>query len=194
MVIVADVLLAAALTPEGIALFEVDPLGGGVTRAAVTRHGHHPAGWPWSGWAGGGRPAHRGRRRPGNGSTSGQARAAARAPATALARARATLACIALSAEQVGAAQRALEADRRPYQRPRVQFGQAIGGFPGPPAPDGRPARPWWSRPRALVLCLRGTGPPKSTPTAGDAPDLGLRAAAAQGVLFGGPAEKSQAR
>ena len=33
---VADVLLAAARTPDGIALFEVDPLGGGVTRTAVT--------------------------------------------------------------------------------------------------------------------------------------------------------------
>jgi alkylation response protein AidB-like acyl-CoA dehydrogenase len=33
---VADVLLAAARTPDGIALFELDPLSGGVTRAPVT--------------------------------------------------------------------------------------------------------------------------------------------------------------
>ena len=33
---VADVLLAAARTPDGIALFEMDPLGGGVTRTPVT--------------------------------------------------------------------------------------------------------------------------------------------------------------
>ena len=36
MVMSADVLLAAAHTPDGIALFEVDPHGRGVTRAAVT--------------------------------------------------------------------------------------------------------------------------------------------------------------
>jgi alkylation response protein AidB-like acyl-CoA dehydrogenase len=121
---VADVLLAAARTPDGIALFEVDPLGGGVTRAGVTAMDTTrrlavvrlagAAGQPIG--TGGG---------PG-GSPGGSARSSTDA-STALARAR-DLACIALSAEQVGAAQRALELTVA-HAKTRVQFGQAIGGF-----------------------------------------------------------------
>jgi alkylation response protein AidB-like acyl-CoA dehydrogenase len=107
---VADVLLAAARTPDGIALFEVDPLGSGVTRTPVTTMDttRRLAVVRLAGAAG--QPLGRG--------TGGS---------TALARAR-DLACIALSAEQVGAAQRALELTVA-HAKARVQFGQPIGGF-----------------------------------------------------------------
>jgi alkylation response protein AidB-like acyl-CoA dehydrogenase len=108
----ADVLLAAARTPDGIGLFEVDPNQAGVTRRAATamdltrrlatvRLDRVP-GLPLGGRAGG-------------------------AGCAALARAR-DLACIALSAEQVGAAQRALELTVA-YTKVRVQFGRPIGSF-----------------------------------------------------------------
>ena len=110
----ADVLLAAARTAGGVGLFEVDPRDRGVTRTAVTtmdtarrlaivRLERAP-----------GRPI---------GATPGSAGPRS----AALARAR-DLACIALSAEQVGAAQRALELTVA-YTKVRVQFGRAIGGF-----------------------------------------------------------------
>lgn len=107
---VADVLLAAARTPDGIALFEVDPLGSGVTRAPVTTMDttRRLAVVRLAGAAG----------QPLGCGTGGS---------TALARAR-DLACIALSAEQVGAAQRALELTVA-HTKARVQFGQPIGGF-----------------------------------------------------------------
>ena len=106
---VADVLVAAARTSAGTALFEVDPAGPGVSRAAavtmdttrrlaVVRLDGAPGtliGSP------GGRPA--------------------------LAQAR-DLACIALSAEQVGTAQRALELTVA-YTKERVQFGRPIASF-----------------------------------------------------------------
>jgi alkylation response protein AidB-like acyl-CoA dehydrogenase len=105
----ADVLLAAAHTPDGVGLFEVDPNQAGVTRRAATamdltrrlavvRLDGVP-GLPLGGRAG----------------------------RDALARAR-DLACIALSAEQVGAAQRALELTVA-YAKVRVQFGRPIGSF-----------------------------------------------------------------
>jgi hypothetical protein len=170
---VADVLLAAALTPEGIALFEVDPLGGGVTRAAVTAMDTTrrlavvrlagAAGQP-IGAAGG----------P-DGSTSGSTRCGTGASA-ALARAR-DLACIALSAEQVGAAQRALELTVA-HTKARVQFGQAIGGFQ---ALQHRMADLHVLVESARALSYASADrPTEEHTTAGDAPDLGLRAAAAK--------------
>jgi alkylation response protein AidB-like acyl-CoA dehydrogenase len=105
----ADGLLAAARTPGGVGLFEVDPRGRGVTRAAVTTMDTTRR-----------LAIVRLDRAPG--------RAIGAIPAsTALARAR-DLACIALSAEQVGAAQRALELTVA-YTKVRVQFGRAIGSF-----------------------------------------------------------------
>jgi hypothetical protein len=173
---VADVLLAAARTPDGIALFEVDPLGSGVTRAPVTTMDttRRLAVVRLAGAAG--QPLGSGTGRGTGGST-------------ALARAR-DLACIALSAEQVGAAQRALELTVA-HAKARVQFGQPIGGFQalqhrmadlhvlvesaralsyaaadaaGDTAADGT---------GALGLGADGT-------SGGNAPDLSLRAAAAK--------------
>ena len=192
---VADVLLAAAHTPDGIALFEVDPLGGGVTRTPVTTMdtSRRLAVVRLTGAAGqligtGGAPDDS----PGAGT-----RCAAGA-STALARAR-DLACIALSAEQVGAAQRALELTVA-HTKARVQFGQPIGGFQalqhrmadlhvlvesaralsyaaadaaGDSAADGTAA----VRTTANPTADRTTADPA---TAGEAPDLSLRAAAAQ--------------
>ena len=105
---VADVLLVAARTPAGPGLFEVDPHQDGVSRAAT--------------------PAMDATRRlavvrlsraPGR-RVGGDA-------AGALGRAR-DLACLALGAEQVGAAGRALELTVG-YALTREQFGQVIGGF-----------------------------------------------------------------
>jgi len=106
---VAGVLLAAARTPDGAGLFEVDPRHPGVTRCAATtmdtarrlavvRLDQVP-GQPIGDQAG----------------------------CLALARAR-DLACIALTAEQVGAAQRALDLTVG-YTKVRVQFGRPIGSF-----------------------------------------------------------------
>ena len=104
----ADVLLVAARTPDGTGLFEVDPCGDGVTRAAVTTMdaSRRLAVVRLAGAAG---------RRVG-GDAAGP-----------LAFAR-DQACVALSAEQVGAAQRALELTVR-HLLTRTQFGQVIGGF-----------------------------------------------------------------
>jgi hypothetical protein len=105
----ADLLLVAARTPAGTGLFEVDPGQPAVARtAAVTMDGSRrlsyvqltgAAGQPIGGPAG----------------------------ATALGRAL-DLACIALSAEQAGAARRALDRTVA-YALTRVQFGRPIGGF-----------------------------------------------------------------
>jgi alkylation response protein AidB-like acyl-CoA dehydrogenase len=185
---VADVLLAAARTPDGIALFEVDPLGGGVTRAAMTAMDTTrrlavvllagAAGQPIGTGGGPGGPG---------GSTSDSTRCSTGA-STALARAR-DLACIALSAEQVGAAQRALELTVA-HTKTRVQFGQAIGGFQ---ALQHRMAdlHVLVESARALSYAAADaasdadgdTGADSTTTdhtTTGDAPDLGLRAAAAK--------------
>jgi hypothetical protein len=154
---VADVLLAAARTPDGIALFEVDPLGGDVTRAAVTAMDttRRLAVVRLAGAAG---------RRIGTGASS------------ALARAR-DLACIALSAEQVGAAQRALGLTVA-HTKARVQFGQAIGGFQ---ALQHRMAdlHVLVESARALSYAAADAATTDRT-AAGDAPDLRLRAAAAK--------------
>jgi len=105
----ADVLLAAARTPDGIGLFEVDPAHPAVTRRAVTTMDstRRLAVVMLEGTPG---------RCLGPG---------AGIRALALAR---DLACIALAAEQVGAAQRALELTVA-YTKTRVQFGRPIGSF-----------------------------------------------------------------
>jgi alkylation response protein AidB-like acyl-CoA dehydrogenase len=165
---VADVLLAAARTPDGVALFEVDPLGGGVTRAPVTAMDTtrrlaviRLAGAP-------GRPLGTG---SGTRSSTGGC--------TALARAR-DLACIALSAEQVGAAQRALELTVA-HAKTRVQFGQPIGGFQ---ALQHRMADLHVLVESARALSYAAADAASDTApdgtAAGDAPDLSLRAAAAK--------------
>jgi alkylation response protein AidB-like acyl-CoA dehydrogenase len=149
---VADVLLAAARAPDGVALFELDPRGRGVARDAVTtmdttrrlavvRLDRAP-----------GRPV---------GAGGGSA---------ALARAR-DLACIALSAEQVGAAQRALELTVA-YTKVRVQFGRAIGSFQ---ALQHRMASL-----HVLVESARSLSYAAADAAAEGAADLGLRAAAAK--------------
>jgi alkylation response protein AidB-like acyl-CoA dehydrogenase len=165
---VADVLLAAARTPDGVALFEVDPLGGGVTRAPVTAMDTtrrlaviRLAGAP-------GRPIGTG---SGTRSSTGGC--------TALARAR-DLACIALSAEQVGAAQRALELTVA-HAKTRVQFGQPIGGFQ---ALQHRMADLHVLVESARALSYAAADAASDTApdgtAAGDAPDLSLHAAAAK--------------
>ena len=105
----AGVLLAAARAPDGVGLFEVDPRHRGVNRRAVTTMDTTR---PLAVVALDGAPG----RRLGPG-----------AGTRALARAR-DLACIALAAEQAGAAQRALELTVA-YTKARVQFGRPIGSF-----------------------------------------------------------------
>ena len=175
---VADVLLAAARTPTGVALFEVDPLGGGVTRAPVTAMDttRRLAVVRLAG-------------APGRLIGTGSGTRSSAGGCTALARAR-DLACIALSAEQVGAAQRALELTVA-HAKTRVQFGQPIGGFQ---ALQHRMAdlHVLVESARALSYAAAdaasdtapddttGDGTATDDTTAGDAPDLSLRAAAAK--------------
>jgi alkylation response protein AidB-like acyl-CoA dehydrogenase len=105
----AGVLLAAARAPDGIGLFEVDPAHSAVTRRAVTTMdtSRRLAVIAMEDVPG---------RRLGPGTAT-----------RALTRAR-DLACIGLAAEQVGAAQRALELTVA-YTKVRVQFGRPIGSF-----------------------------------------------------------------
>jgi len=105
----ADVLLIAASAPDGsTGLFEVDPRGDGVARAAVTTMdtSRELAVVRLTGALG---------RRIGGDATGPLAFARDQA-------------CIALSSEQAGAAQRALELTVG-HLLTRVQFGQVIGGF-----------------------------------------------------------------
>jgi len=104
----ADVLLAVARTPDDIGLFEVSPGQDGVARAAVTTMDESRS------LAVVRLTGARGRRIGGD-------------AAGPLAFAR-DQACIALGAEQVGAAQGALELTVA-HLLTRVQFGQVIGGF-----------------------------------------------------------------
>jgi len=154
---VADVLLAAAQTPAGVALFEVDPRGPGVTRAAVatmdTSRRLAVVGLDRAP----GRPVGAGAGSAGPGSA-------------ALARAR-DLACIALSAEQVGAAQRALELTVA-YTKDRVQFGRPIGSFQ---ALQHRMADL-----HVLVESARSLSRAAASAAAAGADEAGLRAAAAK--------------
>jgi alkylation response protein AidB-like acyl-CoA dehydrogenase len=104
----ADVLLVAARGPEGVGLFQVDPGQDGVSRTAVTTMDTTR------------RLAVLRLARARGARVGGDA-------AGPLTRAR-DLACIALSAEQAGAARRALELTVE-YALTRVQFGRVIGGF-----------------------------------------------------------------
>jgi alkylation response protein AidB-like acyl-CoA dehydrogenase len=105
----AGVLLAAATTPDGTGLFAVDPEHPAVSRRPVTTMDttRRLAVVTLEG-------------APGRCLGPG-------AGTRALARAR-DLACVALAAEQVGAAQRALELTVA-YTKTRVQFGRPIGSF-----------------------------------------------------------------
>lgn len=104
----ADVLLAAALVPSGVALFEVSPGQEGVARVPVATmdESRRLAVVRLAGARG---------RRVGGDATA------------ALGRAR-DLACLALGAEQAGAARRALDLTVG-HALTRVQFGQVIGNF-----------------------------------------------------------------
>jgi alkylation response protein AidB-like acyl-CoA dehydrogenase len=144
----ADLLLVAARAPDGIGLFEVDPHQESVARTAgvamdmslrVTSVRLNGA--------------------------AGQ-RIGTDAGGPALARAR-DLACVALSAEQVGAAQQAL-AQTVGYTLTRVQFGRVIGSFQ---ALQHRMADLYVlvESARSLSYAAAAAGPA----------DLGLRAAAA---------------
>jgi alkylation response protein AidB-like acyl-CoA dehydrogenase len=104
----ADVLLVAASTPDGTGLFEVGPDAAGVARAAVTAMDAS-------------------RDLAVVRLTGARGRRVGRDAAGALAFAR-DQACVALAAEQAGAAQRALELTVG-HMLTRVQFGQVIGGF-----------------------------------------------------------------
>jgi alkylation response protein AidB-like acyl-CoA dehydrogenase len=112
---VADVLIVAArLPPDGIGLFEVDPDRPGVERQAAVSVDQSRRLAVVSFATGVERPLGPATDQP------GQATAA-------LARAR-DLACVALSAEQVGVATRALELTVA-YTKDRVQFGRPIASF-----------------------------------------------------------------
>jgi len=148
----ADVLLVAARARDGIGLFDVDPRQASVTRSAVTTMDltSRLAIVQLDGAAG--------RRVGGRGGRA------------ALTRAR-DLACIALSAEQVGAAQRALELTVA-YTKVRVQFGRAIGGFQ---AIQHRLADL-----HVLVESARSVSYAAAAAAAAGTPDPGLLAAAAK--------------
>jgi alkylation response protein AidB-like acyl-CoA dehydrogenase len=145
----ADVLLVAARMPDGVGLFEVDPRHNGVTRSAVTTMD-------------GTRELAIVELKDVPGRRIGER--------AALARVR-DLACVALSAEQVGAAQRALDLTVA-YTQIRVQFGRPIGSFQ---ALQHRMADL-----HVLVESARSLSYAAATAAAEGAPDLGLRAAAAK--------------
>ena len=147
----ADILLVAARTAEGTGLFEVDAGHAGVSRAAVTTM--DPS------------------RRLAVVRLDGAAGRRIGGPAgRALARAR-DLACVALSAEQVGAARRALDMTVD-YTKVRVQFGRPIGGFQ---ALQHRMADL-----HVLVESARSLSYAAARAADEDAQDTGLRAAAAK--------------
>ena len=146
---VADVLLVAARTRDGIGLFDVDPRHNGVTREAVTTMDST-------------RRLAIVRLADAAGQRTGDC--------AALAQAR-DIACIALSAEQVGAAQQALQLTVA-YTKVRVQFGRIIGSFQ---ALQHRMADL-----HVLVESARSLSYAAASAAAEGAPDLGLRAAAAK--------------
>jgi alkylation response protein AidB-like acyl-CoA dehydrogenase len=145
----ADVLLVAADGPDGIALFELDPAQPGVARTPVITmdQTRRLATVRLDGAAG---------RRLGS--------------RLDLARVR-DLACIALSAEQVGAAGQAL-AETVAYTKVREQFGRPIGGFQ---ALQHRLAVL-----HVLVASARSLSCAAAEAAADGAPGLDLRAAAAR--------------
>ncbi len=146
----AELLLVVARTPDGIGLFQVDPHQDGVVRTAGVSMdlSLRVAGVGLNGALG---------QRIGTGA------------GRALARAR-DLACIALGAEQVGAAQQALRRTVE-YTLTRVQFGRAIGSFQ---ALQHRMADLY-----VLVESARSLSYAAAAAGAAGAADLGLRAAAA---------------
>lgn len=146
---VADVLLVAARTHDGIGLFDVDPRQNGVAREAVTTMDST--------------------RRLADVRLADAAGQRAGGCA-ALAHAR-DIACIALSAEQVGAAQQALQLTVE-YTKIRIQFGRAISSFQ---ALQHRMADL-----HVLVESARSLSYAAASAAADGAPDLGLRAAAAK--------------
>ncbi len=145
----ADVLLVVADGPDGIALYEVDPAQPGVSRAAVTTLDET-------------RRMATVRLDHAPGCRLGQR--------LDLARVR-DLACIALSAEQVGAARQALDLTVA-YTKVREQFGQVIGSFQ---ALQHRLADL-----HVLVESARSLSYAAAEAAASDDPDLALRAAAAR--------------
>jgi hypothetical protein len=149
----ADVLLVAARGPAGVGLFDVDPRQDGVARV------HVPTMDATRALATVRLTRARGRRVGGD-------------AAAALSRAR-DLACLALGAEQVGAARRALDLTVG-YALTRVQFGRVIGGF--------QALRHRMADLHVLVesarSLTRAAAAAADAPQAGDAPELGLRAAA----------------
>ena len=155
-------LLAAAHTPGGVALFEVDPQHPGVTRSAVTTMdtSRRLAVVRLDGVPG----LLLGDRANSAGDHPGSV------GSLALGRAR-DLACVALTAEQVGAAQRALDLTVA-YTKARVQFGRPIGSFQ---ALQHRMADLY-----VLVESARSLSYAAASAAAEGAPDLGLRAAAAK--------------
>ena len=148
----ADVLLAAARASDGgVGLFEVDPRRHGVDRTAVTAMDAT-------------------RRLAIVRLERASGRRIGGAAAGPLNRAR-DLACLALGAEQAGAARRALDLTVD-YALTRVQFGRVIGGFQ---ALQHRLADL-----HVLVESARSLSYAAASAAAGGADDLGLRAAAAK--------------
>jgi alkylation response protein AidB-like acyl-CoA dehydrogenase len=160
----ATVLVVPAKVADSIELFEVQPDAAGVTvSAATTMDQTRRLATVQMADAGGrriGGPAGRGR--------AGQTRADQ--PRAALARAR-DLACIALAAEQAGAAARALEITVE-YTKTRVQFGRPIGSFQ---ALQHRMADL-----HVLVQAAGSVARAAAEAAGPDAPDLALRAATAK--------------
>jgi alkylation response protein AidB-like acyl-CoA dehydrogenase len=144
----ADVLLVAAATDDGTGLFEVDPRSDGVTRTPVTTM-----------------DATRDLAVVRLADVAGRRIGGDAAAPLAFAR---DLACIALGAEQAGAAQRALELTVS-HLLTRVQFGQPIGAFQ---ALQHRAADL-----HVLVESARSLSRAVAADVGND-PDLGLRAAA----------------
>jgi hypothetical protein len=152
----ADVLLVAARGPAGIGLFDVDPRRDGVCRTAAPTMDAT-------------------RRLAVVRLTQARGLRVGGDAAGALGRAR-DLACIALGAEQVGAARRALDLIVG-YALTRVQFGQVIGGFQ---ALRHRMAdlHVLVESARSLSRAAASAAGEDSEYAAGEAPALGLRAAA----------------
>ena len=146
--VTADVLLVAARGPSGVGVFEVDPHQDGVRRTAAAAMDAT-------------------RRLAVVRLTRARGQRIGGDATLALGRAR-DLACLALAAEQVGAARRALELTVG-YTLTRVQFGQVIGSF-----------QALQHRLADLHVLVESAGSLSRAAVSGpdDAPALGLRAAA----------------
>jgi alkylation response protein AidB-like acyl-CoA dehydrogenase len=145
----ADVLLVAARTPGGgVGLFEVDPHQPGVTRTAATT-------------------VDATRRLAEVRVAGARGRRVGQDAAGPLSTAR-DLACLALAAEQAGAARGALQLTVD-YTMTRVQFGRVIGGF-----------QALQHRLADLHVLVESAQSLSRAAAAGDPPVLGLRAAAAK--------------